>query len=62
MQPRLWTGGGRQSDVVQSDLRPAAWLRMWEFQSHVAREHLGLIPNVLDRDGDGWGEVVFALN
>jgi hypothetical protein len=33
---------------------------MWEFQGHVAREHLGLVLNVFDRDYDGWGEVLFA--
>jgi len=29
-------------------------------QGSVAHEHLGLVLNVLDRNGDGWGEVLMA--
>ena len=33
---------------------------MFEFQGKVAREHLGLVLNIFDRDNDGWGEVLMA--
>jgi hypothetical protein len=33
---------------------------MFEFQSRVEREHLGLVLNICDRDHDGWGEVLMA--
>jgi hypothetical protein len=67
-----WLVGGQQAfaaalwlrsaafDVVQTNVRPASWLRMGEFQERVDREHLGQVLNVVDVDGDGWGEVVFA--
>jgi hypothetical protein len=54
----LWLRGS-DLDVVWRNLRPALWLRMFEFQGVVADEHLGMILNVLDRDGDDWAEVVF---
>jgi hypothetical protein len=54
----LWLRGS-DLDVVWRNLRPAAWLRMFEFQGVVGHEHLGMVLNVLDRDGDGWGELVF---
>jgi hypothetical protein len=50
---------GDDLDVVWRNLRPAVWLRMSEFQGVVSNEHLGLVLNVLDRDGNGWGEVLF---
>ncbi len=57
----LWVRGDGPVEVIQTDLRPASWLRMSEFfRGGVAREHLGLILNVLDRDQDGWGEVLLA--
>ena len=40
-------------------MRPASWLRMFEFQGRVTPDHLGLVLNVIDRDGDGWGEILF---
>jgi hypothetical protein len=52
--------GGQPLEVVDTNLRPASWLRTFEFQGKVAREHLGLILNVFDRDHDGWGEVLLA--
>jgi hypothetical protein len=52
------TAGGL--DVIRRDVRPAAWLRMPEFRGEVARPQLGLVLNVVDRDGDGWGEVIVA--
>ena len=33
---------------------------MFEFQGRISNEQLGLVLNVLDRDHDGWGEVLFA--
>jgi hypothetical protein len=56
----LWMRGERPIETLQTNLRPASWLRMFEFQRHVARDHLGLVLNVVDRDHDGWGEVIFA--
>jgi hypothetical protein len=67
-----WLVGARQAfaaavwlrgdpfEIVEADTRPSAWLRMFEFQGEIAREHLGLVLNVLDIDRDGWGEVVMA--
>jgi len=56
----LWLRGEELVEVIQTNLRPASWLRMFEFQGKVAREHLGLILNTFDRDHDGWGEVLLA--
>jgi hypothetical protein len=56
----LWLRGEQAIEVVDTNVRPALWLRMSEFQGTVAREHLGLILNVFDRDRDGWGEVLIA--
>ncbi len=56
----LWIKSGDTPSIVQMNLGPARWLRMFEFQGVVAREHLGMVLNVLDRDGDGWGEVVLV--
>ena len=55
----LWVRTDPRFEIVETNLRPAAWLRMGEFQGHVTREHLGLVLNVLDRDRDGWGEILF---
>ena len=56
----LWLRAGQPIEVLETNVRPAAWLRMSLFQGGVGPSHLGLILNVLDRDGDGWGEVLFA--
>ena len=56
----LWLRGEQPGDVFDTNLAPASWLRMFEFQGKVAREHLGLVLNVFDRDHDGWGEVLLA--
>jgi hypothetical protein len=56
----LWLRGEQPIEVIDTNLRPASWLRMSEFEGHVAREHLGLILNVFDRNHDGWGEVLVA--
>jgi hypothetical protein len=51
---------GAALDIVDTNLRPASWLRMWEFQGRIDREHLGIVLNVVDTDADGWGEVIVA--
>lgn len=56
----LWLRGEQPLEVIQTNLRAASWLRMFEFQGRVAREHLGLILNIFDRNHDGWGEVLLA--
>jgi hypothetical protein len=56
----LWLRGEQPFEVIQTNLQPASWLRMFEFQGKVAREHLGLVLNIFDRDHDGWGEVLLA--
>lgn len=56
----LWLQGGTTLSVVDQDLSPSRWVRSFEFQGEVGREQYGLVLNVLDRDGDGWGEILFA--
>jgi hypothetical protein len=56
----LWLRGEQPVEVIQANLRPASWLRMFEFGGRVAREHEGLVFNIFDRDHDGWGEMLMA--
>jgi hypothetical protein len=56
----LWLRGEQKPVILQSDLRPASWLRMFMFQGRLAPSKLGLVLNVTDRDNDGWGEILFA--
>ena len=56
----LWLRGEQAIEIVDTNLQPASWLRMFEFQGKVAHEHLGLVLNVFDSDHDGWGEVLVA--
>jgi len=56
----LWLRGSDRLEIIDTNLRPAAWLRMFEFQGRVAKEHQGLVLNVFDRDHNGWGEVLMA--
>jgi hypothetical protein len=56
----LWIKGGTPMTIIKQDLSPAGWLRMFEFQGDISREQYGLVLNVLDRDDDGWAEVLFA--
>lgn len=56
----LWLRGEQSVEIVEQNLRPASWLRTFEFQGAVSREQLGLVLNVLDRNHDGWGEVLMA--
>jgi hypothetical protein len=56
----LWLRSGQPIEVLETNVRPAAWLRMSLFEGGVSPSHMGLILNVLDRDDDGWGEVLVA--
>jgi hypothetical protein len=56
----LWLRAGVPIEVLHTDVRPAAWVRNSLFQGGVSPSHMGLVLNVLDRDGDGSGEVLFA--
>lgn len=56
----LWIKGGEALSIVDQDLRTSRWLRMFEFQGKISPELYGLVLNVFDRDGDGWGEVLMA--
>ncbi len=56
----VWVRAGEPIEVLGTDVRTAAWVRTSLFQGGVSPSHMGLILNVLDRDGDGWGEVLFA--
>jgi hypothetical protein len=47
-------------EVVWKNLRPASWVTMERFRAGVSQSQLGLVLNVVDRDGDGWAEIVFA--
>jgi hypothetical protein len=54
----LWLRTDPAVKVIETNVRPASWLRMFEFRGRVTRDHLGVVLNVLDRDQDGWGEVL----
>ena len=56
----LWLRAGQPIEVLKTDVGPAAWARMSLFRDGVVPSHMGLILNVLDRDRDGWGEVLFS--
>jgi hypothetical protein len=47
-------------EIVWKNLRPASWITMESFREGVSQSQLGLVLNVVDRDGDGWAEIVFA--
>jgi hypothetical protein len=55
----LWLRTEPRVEIIEQNLRPASWLRMFEFQGRVTRDHLGLVLNVIDRDQDGRGEILF---
>lgn len=55
----LWLRTEPHFEVIETNVQPASWLRMWEFRGRTKRENLGLVLNVLDRDRDGWGEILF---
>jgi hypothetical protein len=69
----IWRAAGRQAfatavwlradtgDTLWKNLRPAHWIGMYEFhRGGVHQEQLGLVLNVVDSNGDGWAEIVFA--
>jgi hypothetical protein len=56
----VWVRFGEKLEIVQTDVRPASWLRMAIFQGKIYPLQMGMILNVLDRDGDGFGEILFA--
>ena len=55
----LWLRAGKPMEVLEIDTDRAKWLhgRLSDGRE-VHPSHLGLILNVFDRDGDGWGEVL----
>lgn len=53
----LWLRAGKPMEVLETNVNPAKWARMSLFRE-IAPSHVGLILNVLDRNGDGWGEVL----
>jgi hypothetical protein len=55
----LWLRTEPRIEIIETDLRPASWLRMFEFQGHIVRDHMGLILGVIDRNRDGLGEILF---
>jgi len=55
----MWLRTEPRVEIIETNVKPATWLRMFEFQGRITRENLGLVLNVFDRDRDGWGEVLF---
>ena len=57
----LWLRGGNTLEVLETN---AAWgvSRPMSFQDNVHPFEMGLVLNVLDRDGDGWGEVLLSMD
>lgn len=56
-----WVWPDRDMLVETVDSRPSEWLRMNEFQSErLGLNDLGIVLNVFDYDGDGWGEILIG--
>jgi hypothetical protein len=55
----LWLRGD-PLEIIEADTSAASWLRMFEFQGRVDAIQLGQVLNVIDRNGDGWAEVIMA--
>jgi hypothetical protein len=55
----VWVRGD-PLQIVEADTAPASWLRTFEFQNEIDTVQLGLVLNVIDQDGDGWAEIIFA--
>jgi hypothetical protein len=56
-----WARPDRDMLLEAVSTRPSRWLRMNEFQSErLGLDDLGVILNVFDYDGDGWGEVLIG--
>ena len=57
----LWVRPDKNMFVVSVDSSGARALRTAEFQRRsLGQEHIGLILNVFDYDGDGWGETLMG--
>jgi hypothetical protein len=68
----IWHAAGRQAfaaavwmradtgEIIWKNVRPASWIGMWEFHRGVDLTQLGLVLNVVDTNGDGWAEILFA--
>jgi hypothetical protein len=57
----MWGRGRQQMEVLETNAGPASRMRMSLFP-RVYPAHMGFILNVFDSDGDGWGEVLFAVD
>ncbi len=56
-----WVRPDRDMLIESVNDRPSLWLRMDEFQSErLGLDDLGILLNVFDYDGDGWGEVLMG--
>jgi len=56
-----WARPDRDMLLEAVSTRPSRWLRMNEFQSErLGLDDLGVVLNVFDYDGDGWGEVLIG--
>jgi hypothetical protein len=56
-----WARPDRDMLLEAVSTRPSRWQRMNEFQSErLGLDDLGVILNVFDYDGDGWGEVLIG--
>ncbi len=53
----LWVNP-KTMQVEAIDSRPSKWLRLEGWK--LSLDHLGMILNVVDHDGDGWGEILVA--
>jgi hypothetical protein len=57
----VWLRPDRDMLVEAVNSRPSEWMRMNEFQSErLGLEDLGIVLNVFDYDGDGWGEILIG--
>ncbi|HUQ85942.1 MAG TPA: hypothetical protein VM096_00195 [Vicinamibacterales bacterium] len=55
----LWIQDNDGLKIYSADPQPAVWLGMREFRGQLRREHYGMVLNVIDRDNDGWREILF---
>jgi hypothetical protein len=56
-----WARPDRDMLLEGVNTRPSRWLRLNEFQSErLGLDDLGVVLNVFDYDGDGWGEVLIG--
>jgi len=57
----LWLRGGDTLEVLETDAGFGI-SRPMSFEDNVHPFEMGLVLNVLDRDGDGWGEVLLSMD